>query len=174
MKWITLFSQTGTEIWDLSQKLGRAPDVILTNNFEAKININPKVKELESAFITAQHDVLMEYLRVQPAEDTLVTLHGYLRIIPADVCEHLVMVNGHPGAINIFPELKGKDPQYRAWVGNYNPVGSVVHHVTPGVDEGEILSSVCYTNRCSSIDELFGLLKRSSLESWLWYLKGKV
>ncbi len=32
MKWVALFSQTGSEIRDLSKKLGRSPDLIMTNN----------------------------------------------------------------------------------------------------------------------------------------------
>lgn len=168
MKWLALFSQTGSEIWDLTQKLGQVPDMIMTNNFENKIQINPKVKELPSMFVSAKHDVLMDFLSTYDTEDVVITLHGYLRIVPANVCERHTIYNGHPGFITYYPELKGKDPQVRAWEGKYPIIGSVVHKVTPGVDEGEVISSVAYTNRCESLDELFGLLKRSSLESWIW------
>ena len=32
MRWVTLFSQSGSEIYNLSLELGRLPDIILTNN----------------------------------------------------------------------------------------------------------------------------------------------
>lgn len=177
MKWFALFSQTGSEIVELSKALGRKPDLLVTNNFEEKNKFHPGVRELKVTIQTSRHDMLMDYFRSQAIynpEDVLITLHGYLRIIPEDVCTKYNMINGHPGLITVYPELKGKDPQVRAWEGDYRIVGSVVHKVTPGVDEGEVLSSVAYTNRCDSLDEMYGLLKRSSLESWLWYLKGKL
>lgn len=177
MRWVTFFSQTGSEIVELSKALGRKPDLIVTNNFEEKIKFHPGVRELDVTIQSARHDALMDYFRNQKLWDTkdvLITLHGYLRIIPEDVCTMYNMLNGHPGLITKYPELKGKDPQVRAWEGKYPVIGSVVHKVTPGVDEGEVLSSVCYTNRCDSLDEMYGLLRRSSLESWLWCLRGKL
>lgn len=174
MKWITFFSQTGSEIVELSKKLGRKPDLVVTNNFEEKVFFHPELRELGVTIMSAKHDMLMNYFRKQiiyDQTDTLITLHGYLRIIPGDVCEQYKIINGHPGLITVYPELKGKDPQVRAWEGDYHVVGSVVHRVTEGVDEGEVIKSVAYTNRCESLEEMYGLLKKSSLESWLWVLK---
>ena len=37
MKWIVFFSQTGSEIVELSKSIGRKPDLLVTNNFEEKI-----------------------------------------------------------------------------------------------------------------------------------------
>jgi folate-dependent phosphoribosylglycinamide formyltransferase PurN len=48
--------------------------------------------------------------------DAIVTLHGWLRVIPAYVCERSRIYNGHPGLITKYPELKGKDPQVRAFI----------------------------------------------------------
>lgn len=174
MKWIAFFSQTGSEIVELSEKLGRKPDLIVTNNFEDKIKYHPGVRKLGVTIQSAKHDMLMTYFRNQTLwnpSDVLITLHGYLRIIPEDICNKYTMLNGHPGLITKYPELKGKDPQVRAWEAKYPIVGSVVHTVTPEVDEGVIHNSVCYTNRCETLDEMYGLLKRSSLESWTWVLK---
>ena len=50
----------------------------------------------------------------------------------------------------------------------------LLEKVTEGVDEGEVISSVAYSNRCNSKDELYSKLKQSSLEAWLWFLKGKL
>jgi len=174
MKWIAFFSQTGSEIVELSKTLGRKPDLLVTNNFESKIKFHPGVRELGVTIQSAGHDILMTYFRNQVVwnpDEILITLHGYLRIIPEDVCTKYNMINGHPALITQFPELKGKDPQVRTWEGKYRIIGSVVHNVAPGVDEGEVLSSVAYTNRCESLDEMYGKLRQSSLESWLWLLK---
>ena len=141
MIWIAFFSQTGSEIVELSKAIGRKPDLIVTNNFETTIKFNPGLRELGVVIQSAKHDQLMGYFRTQhvydPAE-VIITLHGYLRIIPADICEKYKMYNGHPGYITAHPELKGKDPQVRAWEGKYKWVGCVIHKVTAGVDEGPI------------------------------------
>ena len=53
----------------------------------------------------------MLYL-VNNLKHDLITLHGYLRIIPENICKQCKHIyNGHPGLINMYPELKGKDPQ---------------------------------------------------------------
>ena len=175
MKWITFFSQTGSEIIDICERLNVKPSLIITNNFKDKINYNPKIRQLGVPIITAKHNYLMDYLRLQTMwqpEEIVCTLHGYLRIIPEDVCNKFTMYNGHPGLINTYPELKGKDPQIRAWKGKYHFVGSVVHKVTPGVDEGEILFAYSSPNTATTLDEMYGLLKSTSLESWLHVVKG--
>lgn len=174
MKWFAFFSQTGSEIVALSKSLGKAPDAIITNNHETEIKFHPEIRKLGAVIMSGKHDLLMDYLRAQTLhkpEEVLITLHGYLRILPEDICNKYTIYNGHPGAIDLYPELKGKDPQERAHKGDYRIVGSVVHKVTPGVDEGEIVKSVHYTNRAETLDEMYGLLKQTSLESWLWFFK---
>lgn len=174
MNWIAFFSQTGSEILDICNHIKRKPNLLVTNNFEEKIKINPGIKELDVTIQSGKHDLLMTYFRNQGVfdpEETLITLHGYLRIIPGDLCYQYTILNGHPGLISLYPELKGKDPQVRAWEGRYMLVGSVVHKVTPEVDEGRVLSAASYPNDCKSLDEMYGLLKKCSLESWLGLLK---
>ena len=178
--WIAFFSQTGSEIVNLSKELGRKPDLIVTDNDEGGYRgtlWHPGVRELGVTVMYAKHDRLVEYFansNVYKPEDTLITLHGYLRIVPPSMCDKYEMYNGHPGLITYCPELKGKDPQERTWAGNYPIIGSVVHKVTEGVDEGEVVSAVAYSNRSESKDELYSKLKQSSLEAWLWFLRGKL
>lgn len=173
MKWIAFFSQTGSEIVALSKELKRKPDLLVTNNFEEKIKFHPELRSLGVTIQSGKHELLMNYFSYQTIFnplDTLITLHGYLRIIPENICKKYGILNGHPGLITVYPELKGKDPQVRAWEGKYPLIGSVVHAVSPEVDEGVVYKSVCYTNRCESLDEMYGKLKQSSLESWVWTL----
>lgn len=176
MKWIAFFSQTGSEIVELSKAIGKKPDLLVTNNFEDKISFHPGIRELKVIIQSARHEHLMLYFenqRLFKPENTLITLHGYLKIIPKQVVElYPHAYNGHPGAIDLYPELKGKDPQIKAWESKYPIVGSVVHKVTSEVDEGEIVKSVHYTNRTESLNEMYGLLKQSSLESWVYFMKG--
>ena len=82
-------------------------------------------------------------------ENPIITLHGWLRIMPPEICNRYEIYNGHPGLITKYPELKGKDPQMRAWEGDYEFCGSVLHRVTEGVDEGEIINL-----KNSRLDEL--------------------
>ena len=174
MKWYAFFSQTGSEIVDLSHALKRVPDLIVSNNFEEKIKFNPKIRKLGSTVMQGEHDLIMTYCRNQTLlepEDAIITLHGYLRILPADICTKYEIYNGHPAAIGMYPELKGKDPQIRTWAGRYTNTGSVVHRVTAGVDEGEIISTVFATTKATSLEELYGILRQTSLQSWIDFLK---
>lgn len=168
--WIALYSQTGSEIQALSIALGIKPDIILTNTDKPLFNV----------FKHAKHSEIMEWLeKSYPDEEyrnnnVLITLHGYLRIIPLEICNRYKNIyNGHPGFIVKYPELKGKDPQVRTWQDNkkYPIIGSVVHKVTPGVDEGEVVSSSALVNRCNSLDDMFNALKTTSFDSWYFFLK---
>lgn len=176
-KWIAFFSQTGSEIVELAKLIGRKPDLIVTNNVdESKYKYHPELRGL-CTLMSGKHEQLMKYFErtvFYPVNNTVITLHGYLRIIPPEVCNKFVMYNGHPGAIDLYPELKGKDPQARTWDNKekYKFIGSVVHRVTPGVDEGDIIKSVHVTNRCYTLDDMYNSLKMTSLTAWEFALKG--
>lgn len=173
--WIAFFSQTGSEIVALSKAIGRKPDLIVTNRELYELNLHPELKSL-GTIMYAKHNRLMEYFEnTNPYEsnDCVITLHGYLRIISESMCRKYNIYNGHPGAINFYPELKGKDPQVRTWENKeqYKFIGSVVHKVTPIVDDGEIISNVVFTNTASSLDETYDMLKHSSLSAWRFAAK---
>ena len=174
--WVALFSQTGSELLQLIKKQNRHPDVILTNT---NTDINPGLYNPGRCMVMhKKHDEIMEWLRgAYPDENirkrVVVTLHGYLRIIPPDVCARFRIYNGHPGAIDLYPDLKGKDPQVRAWEnkGSYKFLGSVVHEVVPEVDAGRIIKSVHLTNTAQSCDDAFDMLRMTSLAAWNFALK---
>lgn len=173
--WIALFSQTGSEILQLSHELKVEP-LVFTNNMRSSWVPGLKI------YKQAPHDELMEWFRkAYPIDEyrnksVLITLHGYLRILPEDICKRYNIYNGHPGAIKIYPELKGKDPQERAWNNRekYSIIGSVVHKAVAEVDGGEVVSEVNYTNRVESQAEMFTKLKQTSYEAWMWFLRKKL
>ena len=98
----------------------------------------------------------------------LVTLNGWLRIVPPEICKMYNLVNGHPGLITRYPELKGIDPQKRFWTNKdkYEYYGSVVHEVTAEVDEGRVLS-FSEKKVDGTEEEPFEILKNTSLNAWL-------
>lgn len=174
-KWIALFSQTGSEIVALSDAIGRKPDLIVTNKELYNTELHPRIKSL-GTIMYANHKRLMEYFEnTNPydSESTIITLHGYLRIVSEPVCRKYNIYNGHPAAIDLYPELKGKDPQERTWENkeNYKFIGSVVHEVIPTVDEGKIVKVVHFTNAATSIDDLYNTLKVASLSAWAFAAK---
>ena len=178
MKWVVFFSQTGSEIVELSKKLDRKPDLIVTNNFEEKIKFHPGIRELGVTIMSAKHDMVMDYFRnqrVYNVSETIISLHGYLRILPADICEQYEIYNGHPGAIDLYPELKGKDPQEKVWQENdkYTIIGSVVHRCTAELDGGAVLKAVHVRNRNYSKEELYDSLKMTSLSAWNFFMREK-
>jgi folate-dependent phosphoribosylglycinamide formyltransferase PurN len=181
--WVTFFSQSGKEICDISDKLGFYPDIAITdNNTISKldpriINCNKLVirnyrslnKLQKINYYTEEIPVVLLF---QP--ETVITLHGWLNIVPAQVCKVLTgrLYNGHPGLIDVYDELKGKDPQVRCFnnIGNYDKVGSVVHAVTPELDAGEILVSVSTdSSSCTDLESTFKTLSLCSLTSWITF-----
>lgn len=179
MKWIAFFSMSGSEIVGVSQQLGRYPDVVVTNritlegvdqqlldtidpsNFIMILN-KPSVQD----YITALDHVNATQL------NALITLHGYLRVIPAGVCKSFNIVNGHPGLITTYPELKGKDPQARAIT--HPIIGSVLHEVTAGVDEGPIIDVASCDNLHHTVDGVTQQLRHLSQALWVKHLKNRL
>jgi len=181
-KWIAFFSQTGSEIADLSEALGRWPDLIITNKRPAELRtIDSRI--LEKGYLTVKNKpTVTEYnlaLSEYDPKECVITLHGWLRVMPAELCEKFKMLNGHPGLITDYPELKGKDPQVRTFEGIkkdiYPTAGCVIHKVTAGVDEGKVLSFERFSTwDVKNLDDLFDVLKDRSLHLWTKLLKGIV
>lgn len=172
--WIALFSQTGTELRELENALGVSPTIVMSNS---KV-YNSTTWNNKTTFWKKSHDEIVDWLsKSYPDEEVrkrvIITLHGYLRILPPEICNRYNIYNGHPALISHYPELKGKDPQIRTWQNNdkYPIIGSVVHKVVAEVDAGEIVSSVAYTNRVESEDEMFCHLKICSYQAWKWFLE---
>lgn len=175
-KWIAFFSQTGNEIAEVSNHLGRWPDVIITNERPARLRkINQEV--LSKNIITLPNKPSVEDYRSVLAEAVgidayVITLHGWLRVIPTEVIEeYSTIYNGHPGLITKYPELKGKDPQMKAWNLDLSSSGCVIHQVTAGVDDGPVVRSQQISIRNLTMDEMFQKLHNISVDMWVTFLK---
>lgn len=144
--WTAFFSHTGSEIYNLSKKLDRVPDTIITNKPPGDVEINKGVNEV--MFLPNKPSILDYRGVLQP--DTVVTLHGWMRIVPPEICEEYEIYNLHPGLITTYPELKGKDPQKRVAEdpneNKYSTIGCVIHQVTAGVDEGPVIAESSIAN----------------------------
>lgn len=177
--WIALFSHTGSEIRDISSLLLTNPDAVVYNGnsaipsiIHAKVFNYPYRIELANSKPSIQEyrDLFSKY------KNPLITLHGWMRIIPKEICEEYTIYNGHPALINHYPELKGKDPQKRIWenLDKYNKIGSVIHKVTPGVDEGEIVHKKEYILSPKIVweneEEFVFSIRKLSLYSWTEFL----
>ena len=169
-KWIAFFSQTGSEIVDISRSLGRWPDKIITNKRPEHLRkINEELLNKDIIYLSNK-PTIEEYKNVL-SEKCIVTLHGWLRIMPPEICEQHTIFNGHPGLITEYPELKGKDPQIRAFEGKYPVAGAVLHKVVAGVDEGKIIAEERFNTFGLDLDGLFRTLRDRSLYMWCNFLK---
>jgi len=164
--WITFFSQTGSEIVSIGTTLGKWPDEIVYNEKPIhKNDINPKIGKYT---LLPNRPTVEDYERILSKYDNpIVTLHGWLRIVPPEICSKYEIYNGHPGLINEYPELKGKDPQEKAFRLGHEYGGSVVHKVTEGVDEGEILYSTKADLRGLDLNRVYDILRETSMVSWM-------
>lgn len=177
MKWIAVFSHTGREIVELSNAIGKKPDMVLTDNTSA-LSWDPHMHVndfcIAIPFGGKPVDSINRYLRAENNAKALITLHGYMRIIPADICEARTVYNGHPALINYFSDLAGKDPQEKTWdnIASYPFLGSVVHRVTRTVDDPTTVTDYALVNNtCTDKKELYNILRDTSLLAWKQFMR---
>ena len=177
MNWIAFFSQTGSEIVNISEEIGRWPDLIVTNRQSGYEKINSKLQERvnegKQRMLLVEKKPSVQRYHEAIRDGSIVTLHGWLRIVPEEICDKYEIYNGHPGLITKYPELKGKDPQERAFEGKYKTAGSVIHEVVPEVDAGKILKEGEVDIEGKSLDEVYCLLHEVSTNLWIEFLKEK-
>jgi len=169
-KWIAFFSQTGAEIADLSENIGRWPDLIITNERPDHLRtIDPRI--VEYGYTEIPNKPTVSDLDAVLQDNAIITLHGWLRIMPEVICNKYLIYNGHPGLITKYPELKGKDPQVKAHKLGHEVAGAVIHKVTAGVDEGRVIMEEYFNATQLDLDELFRILRDRSLYMWSNLLK---
>lgn len=175
--WGVLISQTGSEIVAISEKLGILPSLIVTNNIT---KISPRNMEIfgenNIEIVTVpRRPNIVNYLRSRINLKELITLHGYLRILPEELFPYLKgkIYNGHPALITVYPELKGFNKQEDI-AGNqekYELCGSVIHECIPELDAGKVVVECSSKNTANTIDEAYALLRETSLRSWEVFFK---
>lgn len=172
-KWVALFSHSGTEIADII-KTFKSPDWIFTNQRDVnKIN-----KELHDKHVVkCVHSVIMQAIKEisasLPEEKIIVTLHGYMRIIPKEIIDlpNVEIYNVHPGDITTYPELRGADPQKKALELKLPSTGVVIHIVDEGVDTGPVLlQSNIMIDSGSTVESLTDELRNESIALWQIFL----
>ena len=87
-KWIAFFSKSGSEIAELSDRLGRWPDLIITNR-KSLDGCNPEIIKRKVVFIMNDPTELNYINAINSfwSTDLFITLHGYMRVIPKKICE---------------------------------------------------------------------------------------
>lgn len=173
-QWFAFFSHTGTEIANISKRLGVVPDCIITNNDPGNKNINKDVLKLKSEIkFVREHPTVADYNTILQGCDfgCICTLHGWMKIIPKSVCKNYEMYNLHPGLITKYPELKGKDPQNRVNSEDHKEIGVVIHSVIPEVDEGEILVEKSCMNCYSSPRAIYTRLHDMATSAWVTFFE---
>ena len=189
MKWIAFFSQTGSEIVNISKAINRWPDVIVTNKHTAEGVNKDLLSIVESTinrYITLpKRPTETDYLKVADIlgysildekwqDEVLITLHGYLRILPPDFTKSSTIYNGHPGLITKHPNLKGMDPQKKAWNENHIRIGCVIHKVIPELDSGEVVAEKMIHNNFESFIDMLDALHVASSELWINFLNERL
>lgn len=171
MNWIALFSHTGSEIRKLSDKLGKKPDKVITNLGIDNEQIDQQLMADHNVYYVRSTPSVSDYNRLFTRGD-FVTLHGWMRIIPPEVCDEVEIYNLHPGLITKYPELKGKDPQSRVFNQEYTytDVGCVLHRVIPEVDAGEVIMERSTFNKFNGETDLTVSLHEIAGSMWYDFL----
>lgn len=163
--WIPFFSQTGNEIAEITELTKIEPLLIVTN--KKTCDYDNRLKKYNILHFSDFNE--LRKLR-NILDDSVVTLHGFLRIIPKElITKH--MFNGHPGLISRYPELKGINPQEKAYDLNYKTSGCVIHKVEQEVDSGQILLEKEVIIENLSLENVYKELKKTSIELWVEFLE---
>jgi folate-dependent phosphoribosylglycinamide formyltransferase PurN len=176
-KWYSLFSHTGSETraLRLSEQVPVRLEAAITNNWDYSgdlASLGTKLYRLAS-----KDDI--NWMLKQPhlvEDNSLITLNGYMGIVPADVLDNLrsrgcKVYNIHPAPIQLYPELRGKDPQERMYEGiqkrEYTYIGVVIHEVDAGVDTGKIVHWILQlADHSMTKDELYERLHEMGTQAW--------
>lgn len=177
-KWCGLFSHTGKELEKLAgmdHNFDLRLDTAITNNMEYNSNLAIKGVRLYKLYSTKDVNFLLKQPEIV-ADNSLVTLNGYMGILPADVLHNLKLrgckvYNIHPAPIQFYPELRGKDPQERLYEGiqkrEYSYIGVVIHEVDGGVDTGNIVHWVLeLADHGMTKEELYERLHELGTQAW--------
>ena len=175
-KWVTFFSQTGSEIHNIACTINRVPDVIVTNRHIEdieKINFN-LVNKFWDRFIFIENKPSQETYDVVLKDADIITLHGYLRIIPSEICNRYNIYNSHPAPLTRYPFLKGKDPQQRIFEQKLDFGGNTIHKCTAELDSGEIMLEDEFPVKGHDLQIITGLTHKRATNLWCRFLKNKV
>lgn len=168
-KWIAFFSHTGNEIYNVSKRIGRFPDRVVTNLAPGNKNINQEITKRADVVYVKDKPEVEDYRRII-WDDAVITLHGWMRVVPKPICKENIIYNLHPGLISKYPELKGADPQRKVfeceYPERYSRVGCVIHRVIPEVDAGEILIERSVINTFPGCDTLTSYLHDMATHLW--------
>jgi len=174
-KWIALFSHTGSEIVNISKTIGKIPTKVITNQLPGSEDIHPGIKDFPEVIYTKNKPSVSDYEQLFDG-NALISLHGWMRIVPGSVCESHEIWNLHPGLITKYPELKGADPQKKIFELDEPPeeVGCVIHRAVKEVDSGEVFMERSTTNVYYSEASLTKYLHEMATGMWIDFLNTKL
>lgn len=174
--WVTLFSQTGSDIYNVSKNLKKVPDIIITNKSIEKIDtINENLLNnfFDRIVFLPNKPTVEEYITAIP-EDSFVTLHGWLRIVPPEICDKFEIYNLHPAPLSKYEFLKGKDPQIRTFNMGLEYSGNTIHKCISELDAGEILAENYFDVKGYTLDQIFEVTHKEASNLWCQFLKSKL
>lgn len=179
-EWYGLFSHTGEELRNLAlAAVDQGWDVRLqsaiTDNLDYDGPLCTSGVLVHKLASRTDVDWLLRYLQFIP-DNGLVTLNGYMGILSAETLNNLKsrgckVYNIHPAPIQLYPDLRGKDPQERLYEGiqkrEYAYIGVVIHEVDEGIDTGKIVHWVVeMADHGMTKDELYARLHELGTQAW--------
>ena len=175
-QWACFFSQTGTEINCIRKALKRDPDYIFFNN-DSFDKVNKElIKDCLDKIITiSKKPTDEEYMNICKLldPDCLITLHGYLRILPGWFCDRYYILNGHPGnTLYDNGVLRGHDPQKKAFDLRLECTASTIHRCTAELDAGEVIDIQSVYIKGLTLDETYEKIHENSVSQWIRVLGG--
>jgi folate-dependent phosphoribosylglycinamide formyltransferase PurN len=159
--WVVLLSRSGKTYEAVARQLQRPADKVYHSDKENYKDIYKNLLNYDS-------------------KDTIITLMGWLRIVPPYLCDAYNIYNLHPAPLHLQNTewLKGKDPIERfvdqckvinkdsTWL-----YGSVIHAVVPQVDAGQILACSTFSSK-PDLEEMYKKSFKTNVGLWTTFLGG--
>ncbi|MGI0075839.1 MAG: formyltransferase family protein [Nitrosopumilaceae archaeon] len=170
IRWIALYSYSGRELSSVINMIERRPNTIITNS-DTVIDDGWYLLQIKRGMILAEYHNLFG----ADPDNTLITLHGWNRIIPHEICKKYTIWNIHPGLISQYPELKGKDPQKKAFELKLPSSGVTIHRATEELDSGPIIiEKEVDIQNCKEEIDVVNLLREVGINLWSKVLREKL
>ena len=175
-KWVPFFSRSGSEIANIIDRTGILPSHVVTNQ--------PDIDKIDSRLLRSDLAIIHIPVSLKPTvndyrhaiqhapSDVIVTLNGWLRIIPPDICTSYEIYNLHPGLVTEYSGiLKGKDPQQKAFDLKLPITGCTLHRVTAELDAGPIISETRVDiSNLTTAEQVIKELGYLAVDQWLEFL----
>jgi phosphoribosylglycinamide formyltransferase-1 len=148
-RWAIFVSGRGSNLQSVLDIQGTHADVVLviSNRPDAPALLKAKRQGVATLKLENKFSWIDLIETLKERKITHVFLLGFMKLVPASMCDAFKgrIFNLHPSLLPEFPGLQAIEKSFAAGL----EMGVSVHHVTPEMDAGAVISQIKVTNQAS-------------------------